>query len=300
MTTPDKCGGPEDLGTVEIFGITFSTFTRSILLGFEELGLPYIHHAFPPHSEEVKKRNPFGLLPVLVHRPDAIYTSPDAVVVLYEANAVRRYVDEALAPALASARTHTHDTKTQAALTPLSISGTETPTALASLRAKVDQYVSVASSNLFQAVEHGVVKPRLAMEKNGATDADVGVALEENLERMYRALEAVEKMANESAGKEEWLVGGRISWADLFLYPALADLRAVKEVSNAPSALHSSLPHLSTHLLLPVRFPLSQGECLHTGPHCRFPWLASWLDRMDGRESVKKTAEGTLASQRKR
>nr|CDI51530.1 glutathione s-transferase [Melanopsichium pennsylvanicum 4] len=98
MTTPDRAGPPEDLGVVEIFGAPFSTFTRSITLGLHELGIHHIAITRAPHSEDIKAKNPYGLLPVLVHRPDGLYTKPDEIVTLYESNAIRRYIDEYLAP----------------------------------------------------------------------------------------------------------------------------------------------------------------------------------------------------------
>lgn len=68
MTTPSALPQREDLGTIELTGIPFSTFTRSISLGLHELHIPFIHHKdSAPHGPDARKLNPFGLLPSLVH-----------------------------------------------------------------------------------------------------------------------------------------------------------------------------------------------------------------------------------------
>ncbi|PWN51815.1 hypothetical protein IE53DRAFT_35071 [Violaceomyces palustris] len=219
MTTPDKAGSPEDLGTVEIFGANFSTFTRSILTGLHEVGIPFIQHSHVPHSQEIKKRNPFGLLPVLVHRPDGLYTSPENVVTLFESNAIRRYIDEALVPNHPSRQVLTPDLVPKQAQS-------------ARLRARVDQFVSAISMTLFPTIETGVVKPVIRMEKNGADQATISVALEENLQSMELSLGKLEQMILVNGqGQGQWVMGNIFTWADLFLYPILADLKSLPQVS---------------------------------------------------------------------
>lgn len=190
-------------------------------MGLEELGLGdrYIQHHTEPHSSDVKQKNPLGLLPVLIHRPDGLYTSQDNVVVLFESNAIRRYIDDLIAPiAQKTQRVHVHLTP---ALRAHDVGSAER-------RAKVDQWISMASTVLFQSVEFGIVKPRLAMEKNGADDDTIHVAIEDGIEKAYGKLAIFESMLKEG---RDFLCGGEITWADLFVYPPLADLRAVKEVS---------------------------------------------------------------------
>jgi glutathione S-transferase len=190
-------------------------------MGLEELGLGdnYIQHHTEPHSPEVKQKNPLGLLPVLIHRPDGLYTSQDNVVLLFESNAIRRYIDDLVAPiAIKKQRIPVHLTP---ALQPHDVGSAER-------RAKVDQWISMASTVLFQSVEFGVVKPRLAMEKNEADDDTIHVAIEEGIEKAYGKLAIFESMLKEG---QEYLCGTEVTWADLFVYPPLADLRAVKEVS---------------------------------------------------------------------
>lgn len=260
MTTPDRTGKPEDLGLLEIFGLPSSTFTRSITLALQELNIHYIPITRSPHSEDIKSRNPYGLLPVLVHRPDGLYTQPDDIVTLYESNAIRRYIDEFLTPLSSSTRTLTP---------PLNNSGGTVDPKSVILRARLDGFVSSFSQTLFPALEGGFIKPASQMKKNGADQETIKVALEPGLIRIYTLLEIVENQAkSHHKDGQGWILGGgELSWADLFLFPILDDLRA------SPA-----------------------GE-LVKGEGARFEWLAKWLVRMDGRESVKATREGTVGWQ---
>ncbi|KAJ1030092.1 hypothetical protein NDA16_001005 [Ustilago loliicola] len=262
MTTPDRTGKPEDLGLLEIFGAPFSTFTRSITLALHELNIHFIPITRAPHSEDIKSRNPYGLLPVLVHRPDGLYTQPDDIVTLYESNAIRRYIDEYLTPLSSSPRTLTP---------PLNISGGTVDPKSVITRARLDGFVSSFSQTLFPALEGGFIKPASQMKKNGADTETINVALEPGLQRIHTLLEIVEHQVrshNKQADGQGYILGGaEITWADLFLFPLLDDLRA------SPA-----------------------GE-LVKGEGARFGWLAKWLVRMDARQSVKNTFEGTTAHQ---
>ncbi|TKY90834.1 hypothetical protein EX895_000832 [Sporisorium graminicola] len=267
MTTPDRSGAPEDIGLLEIFGGPASTFTRSIKLGLHELGIHFIEVNRAPHSEDIKSRNPYGLLPVLVHRPDGLYTKPDDIVTLYESNAIRRYIDEYLAPIAA------HSPKGLRQLTPaLLSSGGTVDAATVILRARLDGFVSSFSQTIFPALEGGFIKPAAQMKKNGADIETINVALEPGLTRTHSLLEIVESQAksHNSAKSAGWILGGEstdVTWADLFLFPILDDLRA------------------------------SPAGQLVSGDSPTFPWLADWLNRMDARPSVKITHEGTVAHQ---
>ncbi len=66
-------------------------------------------------------------------------------------------------------------------------------------------------------------------------------------------------------GGEAYFVGHEVTWADLFVYPPLADLRATPEGAA----------------VLP-----------------RYPRLAAWAARMEQREEARRTYDGTVASQR--
>ncbi|SJX60659.1 uncharacterized protein SRS1_11887 [Sporisorium reilianum f. sp. reilianum] len=264
MTTPDRSGAPEDIGVLEIFGAPVSTFTRSIKLALHELGIHFIDVLRAPHSDDIRARNPYGLLPVLVHRPDGLYTKPHDVVTLYESNAIRRYIDEYLAPIAG---------RGVRALTPaLSVSGGTVDAGAVILRARLDGFVSSFSQTIFPALEGGFIKPAAQMKRNGADADTITVALEPGLTRIHTLLEIVESQAkaHSSSQKPGWILGGEstdVTWADLFLFPILDDLRA------------------------------SPAGALVSGDSPAFPWLAAWLTRMDARPSVKLTHEGTIAHQ---
>ena len=266
MTTPDRAGAPEDLGVLEIFGLPASTFTRSIKLGLHELGIHFIDVTRAPHTEDIKSRNPYGLLPVLVHRPDGLYTKPDEIVTLYESNAIRRYIDEYLAPIVQ------HGKGLRELTPPLKQAGGTVDPQAVILRARLDGFVSSFSQTLFPALEGGFIKPAAQMTKNGADLDTINVALEPGLTRTHALLEIVESQAkahNKNAA-QGWILGSgvnELTWADLFLFPILDDLRA------------------------------SPAHALVSGDNPTFPWLANWLTRMDARPSVKVTHDGSVAHQ---
>lgn len=262
MTTPDRTGKPEDLGLIEIFGLPQSTFTRSITLALHELNIHFIPITRTPHSDDIKSRNPYGLLPVLVHRPDGLYTQPSDIVTLYESNAIRRYIDEYLSP-LSSTSEDKYLTP------PLRSAGGVVDAKAVILRSRLDGFVSSFSQTLFPALQGGFIKPAAQMKKNGADEETIKVALEPGLTRIHTLLEIVENQAK-SHNKHQggWILGdGEVGWADLFLFPILDDLRA------------------------------SPAGDLVKEEGARFSWLAGWMKRMDARKSVKATHQGSLASQ---
>jgi glutathione S-transferase len=73
--------------TLEIVGVPFSNFVRSIRMVAEEKGVPYTLLAVRPHTEEVKALNPTGKIPAIRH---------DGLI-LSESLAIARYVDNAFA-----------------------------------------------------------------------------------------------------------------------------------------------------------------------------------------------------------
>lgn len=163
---------------------------------------------------------------LFVQRPQGPFNPNEGAITLFESNAIRRYIDEGLASS--------PNEKSSLHLTPSLTSnpiGHSTSLSSVTLRSKVDQYVSIASSTLFEVVEKSVVKPLLSMESNGADDATIHVALEGNLQRLESVLRILESMAKDTSNGKDWIMGEEITWSDLFLYPALADLKAVPVVS---------------------------------------------------------------------
>ncbi|CAF1055807.1 unnamed protein product [Didymodactylos carnosus] len=128
--------------------------------------------------------------------------------------------------------------------------------------AKVDMMINLASNHVFPAVEHGVVKVRLALEEQGKTDKDIVDAVAEGISKLKKIFSVVETFLCQQDGR--WVIGQSLTWADFFLYPPLADLKAV-----------------------------SEGIVLND-----FPRLKTWMDEMEGLDACKKTYEGTLANER--
>lgn len=131
----------------------------------------------------------------------------------------------------------------------------------------IDTLVSVAADQLFRRVEFGVVKPRLAMEAESIGAAEIKRKVQEGLDALGPVLEVLERALEKAAGEaggEGYLAGKDITWADLYAYPPLADLRATPE-----AAIFS-----------------------------RYPRLDAWMARIERREEAKRTYDGTVASQR--
>lgn len=237
MTTPDIRGIGEDVGIIEVYGAPISTFTRTITMSLSRLGLPFMFKEHLPHSAEVKQYNPLGLVPVLIHRPQGIYAPHEKVVILYESNAIRRWIDDVLTQIAHQKKGA--DSKTS--LTPpLDTTNSATLLATAQVRSTIDQIVSLLSTKIFSTLEGTLIKPRQAMEGNEADEATIKVALEEALDGGEGVLRLLEGFLRDNAKSQkkgdgtsiEWFAGDGISWADLYVYPVLADFKSVPEVSR--------------------------------------------------------------------
>lgn len=294
MTTPDIRGLSEELGIVEVvsgavssatdfhgflmrtkalsllpfflqYGASISTFTRTITLALHHTGLPFVFRHHLPHSAEIKEHNPLGLVPVLIHRPNALYSPKDSVI-LYESNAIRRYIDDALITIARTKKTDLPDLNPH-----LDSTNSRNLLRSAALRASVDQVVSLASTTVFTALEGRVIKPRQSLESNGADDATIGVALEEGLEGARLVLKLLEDFFKDNqknhGAKGEWFVGDSITWADLYVYPIFADLKSIPE---GPQLL------------------------------AKTPLLSAWVDRMEATQIAKATYSGSVPDHRQR
>lgn len=108
----------------------------------------------------------------------------------------------------------------------------------------------------FPAVEIGVVKPRVAaMDEGKLSDADIRRTIEPGVDRLRKFLRKVE----DHMSPEGYVFGEQLTWADFFLFPLLADLKAIPE-----------------------------GELLS-------PRLLGWMEKMDKLDAVQKTKRGTLS-----
>lgn len=218
-----------DLFTV--IGTPFSTFTRTITLGLHYKGLPFNQIRALPHSATADEHHPFGYLPTLVIETNG----REGTLKLRESFAIARYLDRvAPQPSLCIRPGDGH----------------------ALIEEQMWEFVSLVASYGFPAVEAGVVKPRVALSDEGkATDAEIRENIKPGVERLRRFLAVIE----EAMSPEGYVFGGKLSWADFFLYPLLADLRTIPESEV-----------LSKRML-------------------------EWMESMDKLEAVKATAPGTLS-----
>lgn len=100
------------------------------------------------------------------------------------------------------------------------------------------------------------MKPRVAAIDGGKlTDSVVREQIKPAVEHLQKLLSKVEELMAD----EGYVFGSQLSWADFFLFPLLADLKAVPE-----------------------------GELLS-------PRLVNWMEKMNKLEAVKATTPGTLS-----
>ncbi|CCU98084.1 unnamed protein product [Malassezia sympodialis ATCC 42132] len=243
---PQSVTTPQNIGSVEVFGTSFSTQTQTVLIALNELGIKYIHHHTMPNSPEISEFSPFGTIPVLVHRPNAFYSTDDKVS-LFEVSAICRYIDEVL-----------NEHGTQAApnvnLFP-KLKGTDSRTYADSalLRAEIVQLCSVVKTYLQSVVEDRYVKQFFALRNNGATRADIDTALSENLAVAIEALVYFERLLHKTQSRlriskeSDFLLGREMTWVSVLLFPILRDFAATE-----PNVLHGGenerLPHLTNFL----------------------------------------------------
>jgi len=223
--------------------------------------LTHHHHQIPclPHSEEARKHHPLGFIPILQHRPAAIPSSSEpspAIFEVYESAAIARYLDAVVFPS-ASSPCPSSDQQPC-----LSLRRT-----CPRISARIDTLVSIASDQLFRRLEFGVVKPRLAFEESvsgGGGDRNKA-EFQQKMKEGVEALEPVLALFDQElrSSTSGFLVGdGGLTWADLYVYPPLADLKAT-----------------------PERAVLT-----------KYPALEAWMARIEQSDEAKRTYEGTVAS----
>jgi glutathione S-transferase len=103
-----------------------------------------------------------------------------------------------------------------------------------------------------------VVKVRLGM--SDASEDDISSALKPGLERLSEFITIIESLMSQD--HSHFTFGSHPTWADLFLYPMVADLEATPEA------------------------------------HALTPRLRAWSEKMKTLPAVRNTVEGTLAAQR--
>ncbi|KAG9317959.1 hypothetical protein JVU11DRAFT_11 [Chiua virens] len=215
-----------------VIGTPFSTFTRTITLALTYKGIPFNQVRVTPHTDTAYDNHPFGFLPTLViHEINGQHVD----LKLRESQAIARYIDR-ITP--------------EPSLTIVDGIGH------AVIAEQMWEFVSFAGAYGFPAVEIGVVKPRVAaLDEGKLSDAEVRSNIAAGVEKLRRFLRIVE----DAMSPEDYTFGEKLTWADFFLFPILADLRAIPE-----------------------------GEVLT-------PRLLAWMDKMDQLGAVKSTAPGTLS-----
>lgn len=193
--------------TLTLLGDVRSTYTRTVRMALAEKGLAFTLQPCAPHSPEVLAVHPFGRIPAL----------RDGEVTLFETSAIVRYLDECFGPAA------------------LLLPGSQLA------RAQCEQWVSAVNAYLYDTMARRYVL-QYFFPRGADGQPDRGV-IDGALKEMPAQLAALDK----AYGAGDWLAGGALSMADLFVAPILAYvermpegpalLAAVPNVQRAQAAL---------------------------------------------------------------
>ncbi|QRV91473.1 glutathione S-transferase [Ceratobasidium sp. AG-Ba] len=215
-----------------LIGTPFSTFTRTIAIALVEKGIPFKQIRTAPHSELADEFHPYGYVPILViPRPNG------KDVHLRESQAIAMYLDR-IAP-----------------MPTLGLDETDT-----CLPEKMWEFVSLVVSFGYPAIKTGVVQPRVCgLDACKFTMTEIRQQIKQagGLDNLKSFLTKIEQLFQPDG---PYIFGSRVTWADAFLYPLIADLMAVPEGM-----------FVSTRIL-------------------------KWAKTMELVEGVKQTFDGTLAA----
>ncbi|KAF5325512.1 hypothetical protein D9619_009972 [Psilocybe cf. subviscida] len=177
----------KDQPAYTVIGSPLPTFTRTVTLGLLHKGIQYTHIATPPHNCVAFSAHPFGYLPALIIHAKS---EDEEDTKLCECQAIVRYIDRvASEPSL-------H-------LIP--------PGKVVALKARKCGRVPI--------IERGVVKHRLRAEGN-LTEEQICAQLEDGrVCELQRYLEGTETLMT----PDRYVLGDRLTWADYFFYPLMAD-----------------------------------------------------------------------------
>jgi glutathione S-transferase len=189
---------------VELVGIPFSTFTRTISLGLEEKSISYKLISALPHTDEANKHHPFGRIPSL----NIEYDGKKQTII--ESAAISNFIDAFWSE------------------TPLRPSRLSSDFNDMLTNARIDELISIGSNYIFTAVEPPIVKPRLRLEKDRTDENEIVAKLADSVQQLHEILSKLEQRSSLKDDKK-FLAGDQITWADFFCYPPLADLRAINE-----------------------------------------------------------------------
>ncbi len=186
--------------TLTLLGDARSTYTRTVRMALAEKGLAYTLQPCAPHSAEIMAVHPFGRIPAL----------RDGEIALFETSAIVRYLDESFGAG--------------ALLLPGSVLA----------RATCEQWVSAINAYLYDTmVRRYVLQYIFPRGEGGQPDRAV---IDAALKEIPAQLAALDKAYSAC----DWLAGGNLSMADLFVAPILAYVERMPEAA----ALLAAVPNL--------------------------------------------------------
>lgn len=194
----------KQLTNIELVGLPFSTFTRTVRLGLEEKSIPYQLTLSEPHTDVANKYHPFGRIPSFIIE----YNGKKQTLI--ESAAITNFID-AIWPG-----------------NPLRPSRNSSDLNDIFTNVRIDELVSIGASYIFNAVEPPIVKTRLRLEKERKDEKEIVSSLTDSVQELYQTLKKLEQRSALEDNKN-FLAGDNPTWADFFCYPPLADLRAIKE-----------------------------------------------------------------------
>lgn len=243
----------------KVVGTPFSTFTRTITLGLHYKGIPFEQISTLPHSDVAREAHPYGYLPTLIIEGPA--GKPTR---LSESQAIVRYLDRVFPEPTLHFKPSPISTGVQleekmwevVSLTASFGKYTLRPSKLSASRDLIIWFLLNTSPG-FPTIEVDVIKPHLKALKDGVSEREI---LDGNREGLSKITEFLDIIDQRTVPNARYLFGDQPTWADFYLYPLLADLRALPEWNLAVE--------------------------------CRFE---KWMKVMDSLDAVKKTFAGTLA-----
>jgi glutathione S-transferase len=183
--------------TLTLLGDARSTYVRTVRMALAEKGVAYTLQPCAPHSPEILAMHPFGRIPAL----------SDGEITLFETSAIVRYLDECFGPG--------------PQLLPGGILA----------RAICEQWVSAVNAYLYDTMVRRYVLQYL-FPRGADGQPDRGV-IDGALREMPAQLAALDK----AYGAGDWLAGGALSMADLFVAPILAGVERMPEGPTLLSAV---------------------------------------------------------------
>jgi glutathione S-transferase len=235
-----------------IIGTPFSTFTRSITLALTYKGLPFNQVRCVPHSDTAYDNHLFGFLPTLViHEIDGKQVD----LKLRESMAIAHFIDRVTPePSLLISSGQGKAVIEEQMWEFASLVGAH---GRLQISVRYGSYNDWFYSLGFPAVEKGVVKPRVAASDEGKfSDSEIRKQIQPGVDHLRKWLHKMEELMADDG----YVFGSKLTWADFFLFPLLADLKAIPE-----------------------------GELLS-------PRLLKWMEEMNKLEAVQATTPGTLSA----